>query len=86
MLPLLDACIGSTADDTIFSPRWATRLGIELGSAPRELAQVVGGSVIGLFFAPVTLLLSDGQETCKWPDLPCWSCAAPGMIQERRKP
>jgi Aspartyl protease len=66
MLPPLDACIDSGADDTVFPPHWATRLGIDLGSAPRGQAQVVGGSVIQLHFATVTLLLSDGYETCEW--------------------
>jgi hypothetical protein len=66
MLPPLDACIDSAADDTVFPPHWATRLGIDLGSAPSGQAQVVGGSVIQVSFVPVTLLLSDGYETCEW--------------------
>jgi hypothetical protein len=66
MLPPLDACIDSAADDTIFPPHWATRLAIDLGSASQGQAQVVGGSVIQIRFAQVTLLLSDGYETCEW--------------------
>ncbi|MCI0639851.1 MAG: hypothetical protein L0Y72_19465 [Gemmataceae bacterium] len=66
MLPPLDACIDSAADDTVFPPHWATRLGIDLVSAPKGQAQVVGGSIIQVSFAPVTLLLSDGYETCEW--------------------
>jgi len=66
MLPPLDACIDSAADDTVFPPNWATRLGIDLASAPRGQVQVVGGSVIQVSFAQVTLLLSDGYETCEW--------------------
>jgi hypothetical protein len=66
MLPPLDACIDSAADDTVFPPHWATRLGIDLGSAPRGQAQVAGGSVIQVSFTPVTLFLSDGYETCEW--------------------
>jgi hypothetical protein len=66
MLPPLDACIDSAADDTVFPPHWATRLGIDPGAAPTGQAQVVGGSIIQVSFAPVTLLLSDGYETCEW--------------------
>jgi hypothetical protein len=69
ILPPLDACIDSAADDTVFPPHWATRLGIDLGSAPRGQAQVVGGSIIQVHCAPVTLLLSDGYETCTWDAL-----------------
>lgn len=66
MLPPLNACIDCAADDTVFPPYWATRLGIDLGAAPKGQAHVVGGGVIQLSFAPVTLLLSDGYETCEW--------------------
>ncbi len=66
LMPPLDACIDSAADETVFPPHWATRLGIDLASAPKGHAQVVGGSVIQLIYAPVTLLLSDGYETCQW--------------------
>jgi len=66
MLPPLDACIDSAADDTVFPPHWAMRLGIDLGSAPKGQAQVVGGSVIHISFAPVTLLVADGYEACEW--------------------
>lgn len=66
LLPPLDACVDSAADDTVFPPHWATRLGIDLAAAPKGQAQVVGGSIIHVSFAPVTLLLSDGYETCEW--------------------
>ncbi len=66
MLPPLDACIDSAADDSIFPPHWATRLGIDPAAAPRGQVQVIGGPVIQVSFAPVTLLLSDGYETCEW--------------------
>jgi hypothetical protein len=69
LLPPLDACIDSAADDTVFPPHWATRLGIDLGAAPKGQAQVVGGGIINLVLAPVTLLLSDGYETCEWDAL-----------------
>jgi hypothetical protein len=75
MLPPLDACIDSAADDTVFPPHWATRLGIDLGSAPTGQAQGVGGSIIQVSFAPVTLLLSDGYETCQWDTVVGFSAA-----------
>lgn len=50
MLPPLDACIDSAADDTVFPPHWATRLGVNLGAAPKGQAQVVGGSLIQVSF------------------------------------
>jgi hypothetical protein len=71
----LDACIDSAADDTVFPPHWATRLGIDLGTAPRGQARVVGGSIIQVSFAPVTLLLSDGYETCTWDAVVGFSAA-----------
>jgi hypothetical protein len=76
MLPPLDACIDSAADDTVFPPHWATRLGIDLKAAPRGQAQVVGGSIIQVSFAPVTLLLSDGYETCEWDAIVGFSASA----------
>jgi hypothetical protein len=68
-LPPLDACIDSAADDTVFPLRWATRLGLDLGSAPRGQAQGVGGSILQVSFATITLLLTDGYETCEWDAL-----------------
>jgi hypothetical protein len=35
-LPPLDACIDSAADDTVFPPHGATRLGIDLANAPKD--------------------------------------------------
>jgi hypothetical protein len=66
LLPPLDACVDSAADDTIFPPQWAARLGVNLQSAPRGQAQVVGGALIQVSFAPVTLFLADGYEACEW--------------------
>jgi hypothetical protein len=37
---------------------------------------VVGGSVIQVSFAPVTLLLSDGYETCQWDAVVGFSATA----------
>jgi hypothetical protein len=66
MLPPLDACIDSAADDTVFPPHWATRLNIDLGAAPQGKVRAAGGMVVQVNFASVTLLLSDGRETCEW--------------------
>ena len=66
MLPPLDACIDSAADDTIFPPHLAIRLGIDANSAPTGQVRLVGGTTIKVSYAAVTLLLSDGYETCEW--------------------
>ena len=65
-LPPMDACIDSAADDTVFPPHLAARLGISLATAQMGQARLVGGNVINVHYAPVTLLLSDGFETCEW--------------------
>lgn len=44
MLPPVDACIDSAADDTVFPPHLAARLGIDLATAPKGQARVVGGN------------------------------------------
>src|SRR3954451_10494501 len=62
----VDACIDCAADDTVFPPQLASRLGIDLGNAPQGQARLVGGAVIGVSYAPVKLLLSDGIEACEW--------------------
>jgi hypothetical protein len=61
-----DACLDSAADDTVFPPRIGASLGINLASAPRGQARGVGGMVVNVHYAPVSLLLSDGYETCEW--------------------
>ena len=66
MLPPVDACIDSAADDSVFPSHLATRLGIDLVAAPKGQARLVGGTVIPVRYASVTLLLSDGYETCEW--------------------
>jgi hypothetical protein len=66
LLPPVDACIDSAADDTVFPPHLALRLGIDLNTAPKGQARLVGGTLINVNYAPVTLLLSDGYETCEW--------------------
>src|SRR5262245_54595760 len=65
-LPPVDACIDSAADDTVFPPHLATRLGIDLRAAPKGQGRLVGGTLVHVSYAQVTLLLSDGYETCEW--------------------
>jgi hypothetical protein len=66
VLPPLDGCIDSAADDTIFSLGVARRLGIDLAGAPQGEGQPVGHVRLPVKYARVTLLLSDGLETCEW--------------------
>jgi hypothetical protein len=66
LLPPVDACIDSAADDTVFPPHLATRLNIDPDTAPKGEVRLVGGTIIPVNYAPVTLLLSDGYETCEW--------------------
>jgi hypothetical protein len=66
MLPPVDACIDSAADDTVFPCHLASRLGIDLAAAPKGQARSVGGTLVRVTYASVTLLLSDGFETCEW--------------------
>jgi hypothetical protein len=66
LLPPVDACIDSAADDTVFPPQLATRLGIDPAAAAKGQARLVGGTIVNVAYAPVTLLLSDGYETCEW--------------------
>ena len=64
--PPVDACIDCAADDTVLPPHLAQRLGVNLGATPAGQARAVGGAVVPVYYAPVTLLLSDGMETCEW--------------------
>jgi Aspartyl protease len=66
LLPPVDACIDSAADDTVFPPQLATRLGIDPHAAKTGQAQGIGGTIVTVNYALVTLLLSDGYETCEW--------------------
>jgi hypothetical protein len=65
-LPPLDACIDCAADDTIFPPHLAGRLGIDPLTAPKGRAGLIGGTIVNVIYAQVTLLLSDGYESCHW--------------------
>jgi hypothetical protein len=66
VLPPIDACIDSAADDTVFPPHLAPRLGINLAAAPTGQARVIGGSIINLNYVTVTLFLSDGVDAVEW--------------------
>jgi hypothetical protein len=66
MVPPVDACIDSAADDTVFPPHLASRLGLNLSTTPTGQAHPIGGPAVNVHFAQVTLLLSDGYETCEW--------------------
>ena len=66
VLPPVDACIDCAADDTVFPPHLAPRLGINLTNAPTGQATVVGGNLISVIYATVTLFLSDGTEAVEW--------------------
>jgi hypothetical protein len=72
-LPPLDACIDCGADDTVFPPYLPTRLGINPMTAPRGQAGVVGGAIVNVTYARVTLLLSDGYESCQWDTVVAFS-------------
>jgi hypothetical protein len=61
-----DCRLDSGADDTIFPHSAAQALGIDLTGAPLGSASQVGGAPIQYPYAPVTLRISDGQESCEW--------------------
>jgi hypothetical protein len=66
ILPPVDACIDCAADDTVFPPHLATRLGISLTSMQKGQSRLIGGTIVNVNYTQVTLLLSDGYETCEW--------------------
>lgn len=66
VLPPVDGCIDSGTDDTLFPQHLARRLGIDLTGAPQGESRPVGHGAIPVSYARVTLLLSDGFETCEW--------------------
>jgi hypothetical protein len=66
LLPPVDACLDCAADDTVFPPHLAVRLGLDPIAAQKGQARLVGGTIVNVIYAPVTLLLSDGYETCEW--------------------
>src|ERR1041385_9023685 len=63
---LVDGCIDSGSDDTVFPLSLARRLGIDLTGAPRGSASPVGGAVVHYSYAVVRLRMTDGMETWDW--------------------
>jgi hypothetical protein len=66
MLPPVDACIDCAADDTVFPPHLAVRLGLDPAVAQQGQVRSIGGTIVNVIYAQATLLLSDGYETCEW--------------------
>jgi hypothetical protein len=62
----IDGCIDCATDDTLFPEHLAHRLGIDLTNAPQGQAQPPGHAPILVLYHRVTLLLTDGFETCEW--------------------
>src|SRR5262245_23396883 len=60
------APLDTGAGDTIFSERVAQALGLDLSHAPWGASNPVGGPALRYRYAPVTMRLSDGVETCVW--------------------
>jgi hypothetical protein len=58
----LDASIDCAADDTVFPPHLASRLGVDPLVAPKGRVGLIGGTFVTVNYAQVTLLLSDGYE------------------------
>jgi hypothetical protein len=63
---LLDGCLDSGSDDSVFPLSVARKLGIDLTGAAQGEAHPVGGAKIPYAYAAVTLRLTDGVETCEW--------------------
>ena len=54
------------ADDTVVHESVATSIGTDLSAAPMGSATGVGGSVVPVRFAEVTLRLASGYDQCEW--------------------
>ncbi|MCI0464871.1 MAG: hypothetical protein L0Z62_48740 [Gemmataceae bacterium] len=74
-LPPLDACCDSASDDTVFPDALAARLGIDLAGAPQGEVRPAGHPPLTVAYAQVTLLLSDGYETCEWDAIVAFALA-----------
>lgn len=61
-----DCLLDSGADDTIFPANGALALGIDLAGAPTGGATQAGGAAVQYAYAPVTVHISDGNESCEW--------------------
>jgi hypothetical protein len=54
------------SDDTVLPASLASRIGIDLTSAPQGQSGGVGGAPVTYRYATVTLRLSDGYEEFEW--------------------
>jgi len=64
---IVEALVDSGADDVVFPIRVANTIGVNLSAAFVGQAQGLGGNQpVGLLYAPVVLLLSDGTQACQW--------------------
>ena len=61
-----DGLLDTGADDTVCPESLAHVLGIDLTSAPDGEARGVGGQVIRVRYATVTLNVTDFRESCEW--------------------
>jgi predicted aspartyl protease len=62
-----DGLVDTGADDIVFPERLAQGIGIDLTAAPAGASAGVGGAVVSVRYAQVTLRLTDGQELREWP-------------------
>jgi hypothetical protein len=61
------ALVDSGADDVVLPTDIAAHIGVDLSAAlPGQAHSVAGPHPVGVFYAPVILLLSDQRETCRW--------------------
>jgi hypothetical protein len=58
--------VDTSADDVVFRVATAARLGIDLSRAPQLRASGVGGQIAVVYYAPVILLLTDGEDAYRW--------------------
>jgi hypothetical protein len=63
---MLDGCLDTASDDTIFPRSLARSLGIDLTGAASGQARTTAGVVIPYAYARVRILVRDGQEECEW--------------------
>jgi len=63
---LRDGLLDSGSDDTVCPEDVAQALGIDLTNAPEGDAGGVGGAIVRVRYATVTLRITDGNEDCEW--------------------
>jgi hypothetical protein len=61
------ALLDTGADDTLFPEPFATQIGIDLSAAPTGEGMGVGGALVPVRYALVSLRLTDGKEFRQWP-------------------